>query len=587
MKKTFTIIAILAVAATACNKAEIDPSNGELTPTDNLITETVSATSDYNTKAEIGSEDGVFTWSAGDKIAVHVSDGNYYTTSGLESGGSTSATFSVDYTSGFSRDAFAIYPSTIVVAAAENYGQDEHTLDLTLPNTYTLAQVSNDVTPCPMIATNAPGSDWEFKQLCGLLRLTVGDIPANTKRLVVSFGGKKVCGDFSITAPDPGNSVISTSDDASHDYITITNGGEDFSTSAVLNIPLPVGVYTKVAVVAFNHLSNGAALLAGTAGFSYTANRKRATKKNIALNIPHLFSVSSSKCVIIASSNLQATTEDKGASWNWHFATNPWDYNGASNYSNQRISGDGTTSTNGTVDLFGWVGASNTTWEGALGTTLNAAMYGISNSKTLNSTDTYGNVASESLKSDWGNTINDGYTWRTLTITEWLHLLGNNTHDYRTSGCTVKSATINTSSGDITGTVYNARYTLATINSVHGLIIFPDALTLDGSEAPLRYINDRIPSSFGETSWNNGTQCTTEQWATLAAKGCVFLPAPGERDGQNVYYPNDAGYYWSSSPNGVNQALFMRFGKTFGTDITPTNQERWYGLPVRLVRVIN
>lgn len=75
--------------------------------------------------------------------------------------------------------------------------------------------------------------------------------------------------------------------------------------------------------------------------------------------------------VYFSQDNLQATTTDLGVNWTWAFATNQWDYIGYAT-ANNSINGDGTVSTNGTVDLFGWVGASST-WTGA-------AQYGISNS---------------------------------------------------------------------------------------------------------------------------------------------------------------------------------------------------------------
>ena len=75
--------------------------------------------------------------------------------------------------------------------------------------------------------------------------------------------------------------------------------------------------------------------------------------------------------VYFSQGNLQATTTDLGVNWTWAFATNQWDYIGYAT-ANNSINGDGTVSTNGTVDLFGWVGASST-WT-------DAAQYGISNS---------------------------------------------------------------------------------------------------------------------------------------------------------------------------------------------------------------
>lgn len=266
------------------------------------------------------------------------------------------------------------------------------------------------------------------------------------------------------------------------------------------------------------------------------------------------FSVSDTKQVHFSPGNLQATTTDLGAHWTWAFAAHQWDFIGNA-AANTSINGNGTVSTNGTVDLFGWVGASST-WEGA-------AQYGISNSSNSGNTDGYGNVSDEELKSDWGNCIGAG--WRTLTNDEWRYLLSQ-----RTSGATVNG-------------INNARHVYATVNTeatpVTGMILFPDGVTISAEEA---------------TSWGtiNGagtfaaaTQCTSAQWSALAAKGCVFLPTTGLRNGANVPdYQLSYGYYWSSSPESSynSRALNVKFGNN---NVVGTNWlDRDYGASVRLVR---
>ena len=291
MKKNIFYLAALTVIAAACSNEDalvMNPESNNATGEVKMITETISATNgDDATRADVDA-DAKFTWSTGDQIAVHVSDGKYYTTEALAAGGSKSATFSVSYPDGQARDAFAVYPASLVAADAANYGQSGATLDVTLPSSYTLAEVSGTTTPCPMIATNAAGSGWTFSQLCGLLRLTASDIPSTAKRLEIDFDGKKVCGDFAIASDvTPGTSVISTTTDWSNDIITITKDGTNTTlgaTSLVLNIPLPVGAYTNITVVAYDALSGGTALKVGNVKFSYTAAKAKGAKKSVAVN---------------------------------------------------------------------------------------------------------------------------------------------------------------------------------------------------------------------------------------------------------------------------------------------------------------
>ena len=189
--------------------------------------------------------------------------------------------------------------------------------------------------------------------------------------------------------------------------------------------------------------------------------------------------------VYFSSGNLQATYNSY---WQgWAFAENQYDYIGNA-AGNTSINGNGTMSENGTVDLFGWVGASNTTWTGV-------AQYGISNS--VNSSDY---AMSGGLKSDWGNAIGGG--WRTLTINEWTYLFN--------------TRTVNGGTGS------GKSYTLGqSVNGKLGVVIYPDSYT--------------------------GSVYTGSDWATFEAAGCVFLPAAGKRSGNSVSDAGTKGHYWSSS----------------------------------------
>ena len=298
MKKVFLYIVML-VAAVACYPVEVESDLST------MVTETISGTYGPSTKATIANEGASFKWSVGDNIAVHVSNGNthkYVFTSDQGASGASqaaaSASFTVVYEEGYTRDAFAVYPSTIVSATAANYGQSGATLDVTLPDSYTLAQVTDangETSPCPMMATNDPAvSGWEFYQLCSLLRLTVSNIPATAKRLEIDFDGKQVYGDFSIANPIPGESVIvlpanPTEADKAQDIIKITKDGTDAvlgATSLVLNIPLPVGTYSNISIYAYDALTGGAAVMEGTATFAYNAVNTKGVKKAVGLINP-------------------------------------------------------------------------------------------------------------------------------------------------------------------------------------------------------------------------------------------------------------------------------------------------------------
>lgn len=161
---------------------------------------------------------------------------------------------------------------------------------------------------------------------------------------------------------------------------------------------------------------------------------------------------------------------------------------------------------------------------------------------------------------DWGNAMTG---WKTLSKNEWVYIF-----EERSSGSTVNGTK-------------NARYTEATINtdgtSVKGIILFPDGVTI---------------ASSGATTWDTvngfssfGTKCTSAQWTALEAKGCVFLPAAGERYGSSISEAGSRGYYWSSTP-GTTNTNYVYYVYFLGYKVDPDvlSSARTIGCSVRLVR---
>ena len=278
------------------------------------------------------------------------------------------------------------------------------------------------------------------------------------------------------------------------------------------------------------------------AGHIYNVTRSAVTLPEGALSGKFTINESGDQ-VFFSKGNLQATTTDLGANWSWAFAEHQWDYIGEAE-GNTSINGDGTVSANSTVDLFGWVGASNTTWTGA-------AQYGVTNSTTVVSADTYGNVAEENLKSDWGNTIDGtGTTWRTLTSDEWVYLFN-------------------------TRTDASSKYGHGKINNICGMIILPDSWTLPTD----------LSFTAGNSAYTN--RYTTEQWTQMESAGAVFLPAAGFRNGSLVSGAGGNGRYWSSSPytSKAHSACSVYFLTGY---LEPQYKywDRYHGHSVRLVREV-
>ncbi len=261
------------------------------------------------------------------------------------------------------------------------------------------------------------------------------------------------------------------------------------------------------------------------------------------------FSVSDTKQVYFSKGNLQATTTDFGANWTWAFAAHQWDYVGsAAANTSMKTDGTGTVTANGTVDLFGWVGASSS-WT-------SAAKWGISASTT--SAD-YGTDNDEALKSDWGNVPGIGSGWYTLSLAEWNYLF-------------------NTRSATTVNGVNDARYAKAIVNGEDGIVLFPDSYTHPtGVTAPNSINSDNISFANAHNTWSG------DDWTKMEKAGCVFLPAGGNRIGMAM--TSLGGYYWTStSYEGYAYNVYY----TMKTVNTSTSKDyRYKGQSVRLVRDAN
>ena len=296
-----------------------------------------------------------------------------------------------------------------------------------------------------------------------------------------------------------------------------------------------VGDATEFGKLPLENVTEGTTV---TLSYSGTGEVKRITAVTGALTGKFTVSATGKK-VVFSQGNLQAvcTSADESGdtqeTWTWRFAPNQWDCVGNA-AANTTINGNGSTSATGTVDLFGWVGKSNTTWTGA-------AMYGVTNDQHA---EHYGNAYPDELKSDWGKTMGDG--WFTMTVDEWIYLLSGRTDAAQ-------------------------KYGHGSVGGVNGLILLPDSWTLP----------DNLTFTPGNSAWTNSY--TTDEWAKMEAAGAVFLPAAGDRyHGNMVQAVGSVGFYMSSTSSGQYASYKMLFEENNFT--ANASYTRNNGYSVRLVR---
>lgn len=270
---------------------------------------------------------------------------------------------------------------------------------------------------------------------------------------------------------------------------------------------------------------------------TYAANNGYTLAWKMAEVIKGKFSVSPTKQVYFSTSNLNATTNDNGTTWSWHFVGTQYARVGGGNTANTAISGNGTVTDAGNgknIDLFGW--------------STSATHLGIHNSDD--------NAIYGGAFVDWGSdsevTACIGTGWRTLNKDEWGYLMD---------------------------TREGYRYAKASIGTRAGFIILPDGWT------------NTSPHTLSDITINNASAAftantiTAENWnSNYEAYGAVFLPVTGQRSGTTVTGYDSELHYWSSTIGTTSANAYPLVYNGGDKLVYNTVAGRKNGFSVRLVR---
>lgn len=570
MKKYYYLFATLLVCLpVACNKVNEQEENPQ-TPT---ITYIRANGNEDGTKGSVDGTSAAFTWNTGDQIAVYTTDRGYMVSTALEEeddGKSTVDFGFTDLTDG-DRANFAIFPAALVSGIVSDYTATS--LKLNLPASYTLAEVENEVSPTPMIASNAPGGSLSFKALCPLLRITVNNIPKQTKRIEFDFNGNKVQGEFTLKGVTPGDTAIATdATEGTDDIITVTMAGNtEWHNYIVVNLPVPTGTYGNITITAKDE--SGLPVLKLTTPIKSDASawkpkRKASRTMTAALPVFTLGPGEGAKKITFAPGNLQYQASTN----TWRFAEHQYNivggywtaketthgnvYEGAVKCDNSNYSDSYT----GWIDLFAW---------GTSGQNHGATAYQPWNT-SINNADYYAYGSSlydlnsvTPSKADWGYNVISGYpsgTWYTpsggAVRAEGLAYI-------LSDGGRRPDGNISTSGLPAGENSSYATYVKAKVGGINGLIVFPDVYIHPSGISVTSDVSPIIYSSYTTSTYNpdargkgkgdydsganrNFTQfnISFEDWDKMEAAGAVFLPAGGYCD--NTTYTNaTGGYYWS------------------------------------------
>lgn len=233
------------------------------------------------------------------------------------------------------------------------------------------------------------------------------------------------------------------------------------------------------------------------------------------------------------------------AEYNAYILANGDEYAYYDEFSSVDVSAQYTSSSTEWIDLFGWG-----TWTG------NNNPINISTDNSLYTWDNSGFTHS---------LTNNSYTgWKTLDYNEWFYLIN------LTGSNSYRRINVNGQSKQPFG--------IGTVMGVKGMIILPDDWdgSVDGS------------FTYGMSQYNNVySNITSVTWSDMEAAGAVFLPYAGSRqEGTTVAYIGAEGNYWSSTDQGESAGI-MPVGYTGGViSLLGNDRYKSFGLPVRLVRVV-
>ena len=383
----------------------------------------------------------------------------------------------------------------------------------------------------PMYSESADGETFQFKNMCGVLKIHLQQENVAVSRIVIT-ADQYITGYYVVNATDgiPSISPDENWPEFSGNAITaycsepqsIGGQGHDF----YIYLPPSSAAGYNLQMTIFQ--LDGSRCTKSCNGVVVERSKYTNITTNSltfeALTIPQgalcgLFSCNQDGGMLaFAPGNLVATTTGgapSAANTTWSLHQRQYDIVGEAN------------SVNGTCDLFGWSTPST--------------YYGLSESPIED--DYSGNYV------DWGNTLGGG--WYAPTQFEWHYIFYSRyNHDALYSlGC----------------------IEVSTDNYVYGYILLPDNWTL-----PLGCSFTSLSDSAGYTT----NTYTPTQWAAMEANGAVFLPFAGFREGGEYEADPTCGYYWAYSPSGPYDIILQNdHPRLFYNEI------KYFGLSVRLAKL--
>lgn len=255
LKTGWACLAAAAVLCCSCARERHPAASGN-EPSARLciLSATLEAPGTSGSKATV-SDDGAFSWTASDQLAVWLSGPEKFQTFTLGSSEGGSARFEAELPEGAVPARLAVYPAS----SALLYSPGEQELTVNYPSVYDWS--AEGVTAPPMVAIlpeAAPGpvaantqereETLTLRHLGGILRMTWTDIPAQARRLVLTVPCKRISGEFIVNLSQEGMPSVSATDGMEDGSVCVRFTQAQLTSPMTFDIPLPTGTYTHFSV---------------------------------------------------------------------------------------------------------------------------------------------------------------------------------------------------------------------------------------------------------------------------------------------------------------------------------------------------
>ena len=223
--RLFTFLALSGVLFSSCVKENFPAEGGSI----------LAVMENDDTKTSV-TDEGVFTWSEGDKVWLHTTLEGVVGT--LSSGaGTASANFSYGSYFGEMTDR-AVYPYN------EGHSISDNVLSVVMPSSYDLgsALTNTNAAMCGLVSDGR----LKFNHMAGVMRFKFKNVPAGVNKFTITLD-KKISGTFTadLTEEYP---VIETEETsvASEKTITLNFTALTETSEISLYVPLPLGTYNTL-----------------------------------------------------------------------------------------------------------------------------------------------------------------------------------------------------------------------------------------------------------------------------------------------------------------------------------------------------